>query len=166
MNNADKKSQAKGQQAAANEATDLLNALAGKSADEQTQILAAAIEGTRQAMEDDLSKLTRSQEEMARKLDTLAGLAAKERVSETAQVEKKGLASSALDTIKNRPIVVSAAVATTVAVGVGGMYAYKKYQESKAATAGDTGEAVMLLEQPSATEVSKDAAVSAALSER
>jgi hypothetical protein len=86
---------------------------------------------------------------------------------ETAKVEKKGLASSALDTIKNRPIVVGAAVATTVAVGVGGVYMYRKYQDGKAAAAtGETGEAVLLLDQPSAVEVSKDAAVAAALGDR
>lgn len=166
MNNADKKNQAKGQ-AASNEATDILNALAGKTQEEQTQILAAAIEGTRQTMEDDLGKLTRSQEEMARKLDALAGNAVKEQVSQDAKVEKKGLASSALDTIKNRPIVVGTAVVATVAVGVGGVYAYKKYQEGKADHASsEAGDSVLLIEQPSAVEVSKEAAVAAALGDR
>jgi hypothetical protein len=165
MNNSNKKAQ--GQQGQSTEAKDLLDALAGKTAEEQNQILAAAIEGTRQTMEDDISKLTRSQEEMARKLDALAGAAVKGQVDETAKVEKKGLASSALDTIKNRPIVVGAAVATTVAVGVGGVYMYRKYQDGKAAAAtGETGEAVLLLDQPSAVEVSKDAAVAAALGDR
>lgn len=165
MNNNAKKAQ--GQQGQSTEAKDLLDALAGKTTEEQNQILAAAIEGTRQTMESDLANLTRSQEEMARKLDALAGAAVKDQVSETAKVEKKGLASSALDTIKNRPIVVGAAVATTVAVGVGGVYMYRKYQDGKAATAtGETGEAVLLLDQPSAVEVSKDAAVAAALGDR
>lgn len=165
MNNTNKKAQ--GQQGQSTEAKDLLDALAGKTAEEQNQILAAAIEGTRQTMEDDLGKLTRSQEEMARKLDALAGAAVKDQVSETAKVEKKGLASSALDTIKNRPIVVGAAVATTVAVGVGGVYMYRKYQDGKAAAStGETGEAVLMLDQPSAVEVSKEAAVAAALGDR
>lgn len=162
MNNNAKKAQGQ-----STEAKDLLDALAGKTAEEQNQILAAAIEGTRQTMEDDLGKVVRSQEEMARKLDALAGAAVKDQVSETAKVEKKGLASSALDTIKNRPIVVGAAVATTVAVGVGGVYMYRKYQDGKAATStGETGESVLLLDQPSAVEVSKDAAVAAALGDR
>lgn len=165
MNNSNKKAQ--GQQGQATEATDLLNALAGKTAEEQNQILAAAIEGTRQTMEDDLGKLTRSQEEMARKLDALAGAAVKDQVSQDAKVEKKGLASSALDTIKNRPIVVGTAVVATVAVGVGGVYAYKKYQEGKgAAEVGTAGEAMLLIEQPSAVEVSKEAAVASALGDR
>lgn len=165
MNNTNKKAQ--GQQGQSTEAKDLMDALAGKTAEEQNQILAAAIEGTRQTMEDDLGKVVRSQEEMARKLDALAGAAVKDQVSETAKVEKKGLASSALDTIKNRPIVVGAAVATTVAVGVGGVYMYRKYQDGKAATStGETGESVLLLDQPSAVEVSKDAAVAAALGDR
>lgn len=164
MNNANKKAQ--GQQAAANEATDLLNALAGKTADEQVALVAGALEATRESLGEDINKLNRSQEEMARKLDALAGDAAKAHVSGEAQVEKKSFGSSAAEVLKSRPVVVTAAAVATVAVAGAGVYAYKKYQNGKAVGADMGGEEVLLLEQPSAVEVSKDAAVAAALGDR
>lgn len=167
MNNSNKKTQGQqGQQAASNEATDLLNALAGKTADEQVALVAGALEATRESLGDDINKLNRSQEEMARKLDALAGNAAKAHVSGEAQVEKKGIGANALDVLKSRPVVVTAAAVATVAVAGAGVYAYKKYQDGKVVGTEMGGEEVLLLEQPSAVEVSKDAAVAAALGDR
>lgn len=164
MNNKQKQPAANSNEAA----TDLLAALTGKTPEEQAQLLAASLQAYQDFNDQRIDTLTQSQEDMARTLEGMGGEAVKAKVDEAATIApKKSFASGAVDVITSKPVIIGAAVLGGTAIAATGVYMYKKHQGNKASTE-TAGEEAMLVDGSamSSSDVSKDAAVAAALSER
>lgn len=161
MNNKDKKTQAN-----QNAAADLMSALNGKTPEEQAALIAASLQAYQEHNEDRVDALLQSQEDMARKLESLGGEAAKKAVDDGATIDpKKSFGAGVVEVITSRPVVIGAGVAAAAAVATAGVYVYKKHHKGQevAASADD----ILALEgNQSSSELSKDAAVAAALSDR